>query len=194
MVLAEMRGMSFTKPTAVYIGADSLFFATIPRMKSHELFRQLLQDQSAKELASDMKLSPSTIYKWTEPCDCGGSGTPNPLDRIEQLMKVTSARRQLAQWVCQQAGGFFVKNPEVASSKEATPVIVASNKIVQEFADMISLVATAAIDNSITAAEASDIRERWQELKSAAEEFVICCEERNFLPIHARAQALKTDR
>jgi len=162
-------------------------------MKSHELFRQLLKDHNAKELASGLNLSPSTIYKWTEPCGSTGSGAPNPLDRIEQLIQITSEPRQLAQWVCQQAGGFYVKNPESTGSKEATPVIVASNKIVQEFADMISLIATAAIDNSINPEEALDIRARWQELKSAAEEFVICCEERNFLPIHTRAQAMETN-
>ena len=133
-----------------------------------------------------MSLSPSTIYKWTEPSCDGGSGTSNPLDRIGQLMKITSAREEIAQWVCQQAGGFYVQNPEPTARKEATSVIVASNKIVQEFADMISMVATAAIDNSITAQEARDIRSRWQELKSAAEEFVICCEQRNFQSLHAR--------
>ena len=163
-------------------------------MKSHELFRELLQTHTAKELASGMNLSPSTIYKWTEPAGETGSGATNPLDRIEQLMQITSCRKEIAQWVCQKAGGFYVKNPKASNQIEATSVIVASNKIVQEFADMISMIATAAIDNAITAQEALDIRARWQDLKSAAEEFVICCEERNFQPIHAKAEAISAQK
>jgi hypothetical protein len=156
-------------------------------MKSHELFRSLLQDCNAKELASSMKLSTSTIYKWTEPATDGGSGAPNPLDRLEQMIAITRDKR-LAQWLCERADGFYVKNPDVADHKKSRSVIVATNKIVQEFADMLSLIATAAIDNAVTEREARDIRARWQDLKSASEEFVNCCERGNFKAIHAHAE------
>ena len=50
----------------------------------------------------------------------------------------------------------------------------------QEFADLLAVVATAAADNQISQAEAKKIRARWEELKSVTEGFVTCCEEGNF--------------
>ena len=40
--------------------------------------------------------------------DAAGSGTANPLDRIEALMQSTGDSR-LVQWICQRAGGFLSK-------------------------------------------------------------------------------------
>jgi hypothetical protein len=155
-------------------------------MKSHELLRELLEDCNPKQLAGQMGLSTSTIYKWAEPSADGGSGTMNPLDRVEQLMNLTDALG-IAQWVCGRAGGFYVRNPH-ARHRSTHSVVVATNKIVQEFADMLSLIATAALDNTITEKEAKEIRVRWESVKSATEEFVTCCEQGNFDVIHARAK------
>lgn len=154
-------------------------------MKSHELLRELLEDCNAKQLAGQMGLSTSTIYKWAQPATEGGSGTANPLDRVEQLMDFTKPR-PIAQWVCEQAGGFYVKNPHPRGSTPHS-VIVATNKIVQEFAEMLSIVATAALDNSIAEREAGEIRERWESVKSNTEEYVTSCEMGNFKAIHERA-------
>ena len=159
---------------------------SLTSMKSHELFRKLLGECSAKQLADRMGLSASTIYKWTEPAANGGSGAPNPLDRIQQLMNSTDAR-SIAQWVSGEADGFYVKNPHARRNSEHS-VVVATNKIVQEFADMLSLVATAALDNTITEEETREIRDRWECVKSATEGFVACCEQGNFAGIHARAK------
>ena len=155
-------------------------------MKSHELFRELLQDCNAKQLAGQMGLSTSIIYKWAQPSTEGASGAVNPLDRIGQLMECTEGRA-IAQWVCEQAGGFYVKNPH---PRGTTPhsVVIATNKIVQEFAEMLSLVATAALDNSIAEKEAGEIRERWESVKSATEEYVTSCELGNFKQIHEKAR------
>ena len=158
-------------------------------MKSHEVIRELLQDCNAKQLAGQMGLSTSIIYKWAQPSDEGGSGTANPLDRVEQLMDFTKPRA-IAQWVCGQAGGFYVKNP---TPRGATPhsVVIATNKIVQEFAEMLSLVAAAAVDNSIAEKEAAEIRERWESVKSNTEEYVTSCEMGNFKAIHERAKQVQ---
>jgi hypothetical protein len=59
-------------------------------------------------------------------------------------------------------------------------LIPATNQIVQEFADLLQVVAAAAADNKITAAESRQIRARWEELKSATEGFVASCENGNF--------------
>lgn len=133
-----------------------------------------------------MNLSLSMIYKWAEPSGEGGSGTPNPLDRMEALMRSTDDTR-LVQWICQRAGGFFIHNPK-ANWPHPFAVIPATNQIVQEFADLLSVIATAAGDNNISRKEAVAIRQRWEELKSVTEGFVHCCEQGNFGPIAALSE------
>jgi hypothetical protein len=156
-------------------------------MQSHELLKDVLQKISAKQISAEMGLSLSLIYKWAEPA-AEGSGAANPLDRIGQLFKLTGDRR-LAQWVCERAGGFFIANPR--SRTPAVQLIPATNTIVQEFADMLAVIAAAATDNTITKPEAKDIRGRWEDLKSVTEGFVQCCEAGNFGPVqqHLAARA-----
>lgn len=148
-------------------------------MQSHEVLKEVLKQTSAKQIAADMGLSLSLIYKWTEaPADDAGSGASNPLDRIDQLLKSTGDRR-IAQWVCERAGGFFIVNPEHQKA-HAYSLIPTTNEIVQEFADMLAVIATAAADSTITKEEAKQIRRRWEELKSVTEGFVRAAEAGNF--------------
>lgn len=147
-------------------------------MESHELLKEVLKKTSAKQIAADMGLSLSLIYKWAEPpSDDSGSGANNPLDRIDQLLRI-SADRRIAQWVCERAGGFFISNP--AAKPHPFSLIPATNDIVQEFADMLQVIATAAADQQITPVEAKAIRQRWEELKSVTEGFVYAAEQGNF--------------
>jgi hypothetical protein len=156
-------------------------------MQSHELLREVLQQHGAKKVAADMELSLSMIYKWTEPSSDTGSGAANPLDRLEALLRSTQDAR-LAQWICQRAGGFFIKNPHL-SQPHPYQLIPATNDIVQEFADLLAVIAQATLDNKITHQEAQDIRARWEELKTVTEGFVCCCEAGNFSGIPGTASA-----
>ncbi len=150
-------------------------------MQSHELLREVFQKSSAKQVAAEMGLSLSMIYKWAEPPDNpAGSGTANPLDRIDTLHRSTGDLR-IVQWICQRAGGFFIKNPKT-SNIHADSLIPATNEVIQEFADLLAVIAAADADNQIVPAEAADIRGRWEELKSVTEGFVQCCEQGNFRP------------
>ena len=149
-------------------------------MQSHELLKELLQKISAKQVSSELGLSLSLIYKWAEPA-AEGSGASNPLDRLEQLLKLSGDRR-LAQWICERTGEFFIANPK--TNPQTVHLIPATNMIVEEFADMLAVIARAATDNTITKEEANDIRGRWEELKSVTEGFVRCCEAGNFGPVH----------
>ncbi len=73
-------------------------------------------------------------------------------------------------------------------------LIPATNQILQEFAELLHVVANAAADNQITNAEATDIRARWEELKSVTEGFVECCESGNFGPLKPdEAKKIATD-
>jgi hypothetical protein len=150
-------------------------------MESHELLREIFEKKTPKEVSADLELSTSMIYKWAQPPgNAAGSGIENPLDRIEALMQSTGDQR-LVQWICQRAGGFFILNPK--NMPHPHFLIPATNEIVQEFADLLAVIATAAADNQITPAEAKQIRARWEELKTATEGFVACCEEGNFGPL-----------
>lgn len=143
-------------------------------MQSHELLKEVLKKTSAKQVAAEMGLSLSLIYKWAEPpLEETGSGANNPLDRIEQLLRITRDER-IAQWVCELAGGFFISNPKVKPG--AQQLIPSTNNIVQEFADMLGVIAVAAADSQITKEEAKAIRRRWEDLKSVTEGFVRHCE------------------
>jgi hypothetical protein len=147
-------------------------------MQSHEVLREVLKKTSAKQIAADLNLSLSLIYKWAEPpVDESGSGAGSPLDRVGQLIRSTGDAR-ITQWVCEQSGGFFIANP--ALSGQTGQLIPATNGIVQEFADMLATIAKAAADNTITRDEAKSIRRRWEELKSVTEGFVHAAEIGNF--------------
>ena len=160
-------------------------------MQSHEILREIFQQCSPKQVASELGLSLSMIYKWAEPPDiAAGSGSTNPLDRIEALLRCTNDPR-LVHWICQRAGGFFILNPKM-NKPHPSYLIPATNEIVQEFADLLAVIATAAADNQITAKEAKQIRTRWEDLKCVTESFVTCCEEGNFGPLKEKQPSLQS--
>ncbi|MCW5558914.1 MAG: hypothetical protein KIT22_13930 [Verrucomicrobiae bacterium] len=148
-------------------------------MQSHELLREVLKTTSAKQIAADLGLSLSLIYKWAETPESGTPGAGgNPLDRVDQLMQ-SSRDPRVIHWLCQRFGGFFIKNPRTNTSHPEF-LIPATNEIVQEFADLLSVIAAAAGDSRIDNTEARTIRKRWEELKTVTETFVSCCENGNF--------------
>jgi hypothetical protein len=158
-------------------------------MQSHEILREIFQQCSPKQVSAQLGLSLSMIYKWAEPPDpASGSGSANPLDRIDALLRCTKDRR-LVQWICERAGGFFILNPKI-TNPHPSYLIPATNQIVQEFADLLAVIAAAAADNQITQKEAEEIRARWEELKSVTESFVACCEEGNFRPLKEKPPEL----
>jgi hypothetical protein len=148
-------------------------------MQSHEVLREVLKSTSAKQISSDLNLSLSLIYKWAETPDPEAlSQSYNPLDRVDQLFQSTRDLR-LIHWICERSGGFFIRNPKTTHS-HPDYLIPATNQIVQEFADLLAVVASAASDNSVDAPEAKKIRARWEQLKTVTETFVHCCESGNF--------------
>ena len=179
-------------------------------MQSFELLRDVFKKTTAKQIADDLGLSVSVVYKWAEPpalatglrseasvgvsrggsmtdkpARPGGSGIANPLDRIGTLLQSTGDQR-IAQWVCQRANGFFIQNPK--NIPEPHYLIPATNQIVQEFADLLHVIAKAAHDNEVTSGEARQIRGRWEQLKTVTEGFVAACEQGNFDHIHNHAR------
>jgi hypothetical protein len=157
-------------------------------MESHELLREVFQKVSPKQAAAQMGLSLSMIYKWAEP-PANSSGAANPLDRVAALVQCCGDTRPV-QWLCHKAGGFYIKNPR-STHPHPLHLVPAMHSVVQEFADLLSVMAGAASDSKITIAESKSIRARWEKLKTDTEEFVRCCEEGNFQDIEKRPPAGK---
>ena len=157
-------------------------------MKSHELLREVFATSNPKQIAEDLGLSLSMIYKWSEASGEGLSGTTNPLDRVATLIRSTG-RTDLAQWVCEQAGGFFVRNSVETTASPA--LLEATHAMVQEVAEVLSVVSSAAIDNRINDGEAKAIRRRWEKLKSLTEGFVRACENGDLQAIEKQAEEIQ---
>lgn len=149
-------------------------------MESHEILRDAFEKTSPKEIASELGISLSLVYKWSQPPEeeGQGSGSKNPLDRTTELIRLTRDIR-IIQWLCQQSGGFYVRNPRIADERlrELGP---ATNAIIQQFADLLESITTAASDRTVTPDEAGRIRKHWDDLKTTTEGFVRACEQGNF--------------
>lgn len=158
-------------------------------LESHDVIKKALDAAGPKEVAAEMGLSLSLIYKWAQPNTELGSGSRNPLDRVKELMELTK-EVLIIQWLCQQAGGFFVRNPR-SLCHEGYEVLPATSEIVSQFAGLLSEITQAAVDNSIAGDESRRIRHTWDELKRFTEGFVRCCEEGDFAAIPVSAEDRK---
>ncbi len=150
-------------------------------VESHEVLRDALEKVSPKEVAAEMGLSLSMVYKWAQPQNEQGSGSLNPLDRCAELMRLTKDPA-IIQWLCQQADGFYVHNPQhnFRGAAKGGTVMPAMNQIVQQFADLLEAITKAAIDHVISPQEARRIRNEWDQLKTSTEGFVHACEKGDF--------------
>ena len=75
-------------------------------MESHEVLKQAFDNSgiSPKEIASELGVSLSLVYKWTQPNTETGSGSRNPLDRLAALV-LLNREPAIVEWLCQHAGG-----------------------------------------------------------------------------------------
>ncbi len=147
-------------------------------MESHEVLRRAFAKTSPKAVAADLGISLSLVYKWAEKQSDDGSGSRNPLDRLMKIVEL-SGDLSVIEWLCQQTGGYFVRNPK-SSCEKGYQVLPATNEIISQFSALLQQISTAAIDHSISTKEAKEIRECWDKLKSYAEGFVRCCEEGDY--------------
>lgn len=154
-------------------------------MKSHEVIRQAVEEPGVKAVAAALKLSPALVYKWCEPTaddgDSEQSGAKNPLDRTRELYAITKDIR-LVRYLCNEAGGFFVVNPNPEVRKELKQRLFSETQgIVRDFSALLGEITQALKDDdNIDSVEAESIRQHWEELKSMVERFVIACERGHF--------------
>lgn len=152
--------------------------ASVRGMESHEVLRKAFAKTSPKAVAAELGVSLSLVYKWAEKQSEDGSGSRNPLDRLLKIIELCEDPC-IVEWLCQQRGGYYVRNPK-SSCEKGYEVLPATNEIVGQFSGLLSQISTAALDHSITADEAKEIRECWDKLKSYTEGFVCCCEEGDY--------------
>lgn len=149
-------------------------------MESYEVLQEAIAAVGAKEVAATLGLSTSIVYKWGEPPqedeDERQSGARNPLDRLLSIYKATG-QRSIIDWMCGQAGGFFVTNPERLTGDVDSDAVTNMQQLMSEFTDVLAEVSGALEDGEgIDEKEARHIRKEWEELKSLGEAFVAACE------------------
>ena len=157
-------------------------------MESYEIFKEAFKKSSPKEIASELGVSLSLVYKWAQEQSETGSGSRNPLDRLMEIIRITQEKR-IIEWLCEHNDGYFVRNPE-SSCEKGFEVLPATTESVSQFSNLLSRISQAALDDSITQDEAQEIRQQWDRLKCYGEGFVRCCEEGDF---EKMAQAIEEE-
>lgn len=149
-------------------------------MKSYEVIKKSVAERGVKAIASEMKVSPSLVYKWAESNEGPDSaGSANPLDRVLDLCRLTDSNEPL-RWLCTQMNGYFVENQTTVEFSETYP-LRAVQKILRDFSQLLEVVSSSIEDDDvIDEKEAIRIREEWDDLKSKTESFVRSCEKGHF--------------
>lgn len=148
-------------------------------MRSHEVLKRAADNVGVKFLASELRLSQALIYKWCQewqPDDPDAGGARNPLDRLAEIVRVTGDRN-VVNWLCHEAGGFFVPNPSEPSASVGTELLVNTQRLVREFSQLL-LTVTKSIedDGEIDSKEAVRIRDEWELFKQTVEAFTVASE------------------
>jgi transposase len=100
-------------------------------MESHEILKQAFKNCSPKEIAGELGISLSLVYKWAQEQSYSGSGSRNPLDRLLEIVRLTK-EEQIIEWLCERCNGYFVRNPPT-SSQQSFEVLPATTKLSPNF-------------------------------------------------------------
>ncbi len=149
-------------------------------MKSYEVMKKSFSEIGVKAIASELKVSPSLLYKWAEHREGDdAAGAINPLDRVAKICEITDDNTPV-KWLCQELGGYFVKNPDDNQEIDSYP-LKAVQGILRDFSQLLEVVSSSIEnDDLIDDKEAIEIREEWEDLKSKTESFVLACENGKF--------------
>jgi len=148
-------------------------------MRSYEVLRRAADKVGVKALAAELRLSAALVYKWCQewdPNDPDAGGARNPLDRLADIVRITGDRGAV-DWLCHQAGGFFVPNPTAHPPDVSKELLVNTQRLVREFSELLVTVTSSIEDDgAITPHEADRIRNEWELFKSIVEAFTVACE------------------
>ena len=153
-------------------------------MKSWEVLREAADRIGVKALAAKLNLSTALVYKWCQESpreEPGSSGARNPLDRLKEIYDATEDDH-VVNWICHEAGGFYVKNPTVKPGAAEENLLTVTQRMVIDFGDLLAAISRSIEnDGQITADEADHIRRAWESLKTKAECLVVACEQGMYL-------------
>ena len=146
-------------------------------MDSGDVIREAVADMGTKHVATQMRLSPSLLYRWCDPQRTSNvSAAVNPLDRVLELCKLTGNDLPI-HWLCEKTNGFFTPNPKVDDSQGEFS-IRHTQQIVQEFSDLLTAIASVMSQGEeVSSEEAQKIRSEWEDLKRVAESYVVSVEQ-----------------
>lgn len=152
--------------------------------KSHEILKAAIERIGVKQLANELSLSQSIIYKWCQDAapadDHTPSGSANPLDRIKKIYEMTGDE-SLVRWLCRAADGYFVKNPQKPGLSCEADTLKNIQKLIKEFSEVLDAISESYHSGrKISLKEAKIIRREWEELKSIGEGFARACERGTF--------------
>ncbi|MCP4590890.1 MAG: hypothetical protein GY842_09100 [bacterium] len=154
-------------------------------MRSYEVLRESIDEIGAKSLANALRVSPALVYKWCQESprdDPDASGARNPLDRLADIVRATGST-DVVNWLCHEAGGFFVSSPSPPPSDVQTELLMTTQRLVQEFSHLLTTVMKSIEDDGkIEPSEADRIRSSWEQLKGSAEAFTVACEQGLYWP------------
>ncbi len=154
-------------------------------MESWEILKAATDNVGIKAVAARLRVSAALVYKWCQDApddeDPDASGARNPLDRVRVIYEMTRDPRVI-NWLCNIANGFFVKNPDVQHATSGEEKLLGvTQSVVRDFGELLSDISQSiANDGQITKAEADEIRQSWEKLKTEAECFVVACERGQF--------------
>jgi hypothetical protein len=141
-------------------------------MDSHDVVKQILKEIPAKQIASDLRVSLSLVYKWAEP-PLIGSGASNPLDRTEMLTRISGGVAPL-EWLCARLNGTFVPGapPEIPELH----VYQSRPELMRELGRLLAELAEIATEGDIPKTKVKSLRKQWEQVKKVTEMFVKAAE------------------
>jgi len=142
-------------------------------MESHDIVKNLLKKVPAKHVAQELGVSLSLVYKWAE-APIVGSGTSNPLDRIEVLARLAQDMAPL-EWLCTRFDGSFVKRPDIEVTTEdfiyrVSQVMMELGRVLGEYSKPPKG------SDKFTIEKVREIRMRWERAKDVIEKFLAAAE------------------
>lgn len=139
-------------------------------MEAYELLREVFQPHNIRELAEQEKLSPSSIYKWTE---AGEQHRLNPLEHTARIYRYTRDRRIL-DWIAEQVGGRFILPAphQKPSSPPPSPAACPTRRQLEGLRAAVTAELAAAWRSPKPAAQ---WRRSWKELLAEAERRMTQC-------------------
>jgi len=138
-------------------------------VNSKEAMREACAAAGVKTVARQLGVTPTALYN-----QINDLAKPDVLRRFVDFADATGNDLAI-EWVCEELGGCFVRNPAVSVLRGMRAGDYISSSV-KEFGDMLREIGESLSDGRVTKVEAVKIRKAWEELKRMLESFALSCE------------------